>query len=501
MITPQAGYTINPTNPNGVVKLTDINPATGYAYGVPTATPQGTINTPTIPTTINSQNMSSNGAITIPPPPTPTDLTSIINNGNAKIAGGNAQVQANVDAAAKLGITIPGSTETTPSTVTTPTSTSIIPGYDYIKNLIGNYGTAPSEAEQYAKTYGITPEEARAKLDQAASDTNAKNATLNSAKAKLAGFNAQLASMNLQTTANNTALETQGGAITSRGVGIAQTANSRENLIAQAPIQFQALMAQAEVATAQGDVQLAQSIQQQAQGHLDDLFKAQTIDATNAYNQRKDLIDKAYTFADKQETKQLDAQKQTLATNNTQYNNFVNDVRTAASSATSALRGDVATKLSALVTTLNPTSKTFAQDYQKAQSTFATLQGQIVPKATTEQINQSTISNVNSQLTKAVGSDGYTDPNLYARLRSSSTLSGSDFDNRFGYLVNPESRSKLGLGSNVSNTTFGTPGEADRSAVFSALATQSKAVQDSIDQNKLKSDPTYFYWVKSQLKI
>lgn len=43
-ITPQPGYMIDPNNSNGVVKIGDVNPQTGVAYGsVPTATPQGTL--------------------------------------------------------------------------------------------------------------------------------------------------------------------------------------------------------------------------------------------------------------------------------------------------------------------------------------------------------------------------------------------------------------------------------------------------------------------------
>lgn len=47
----------------------------------------------------------------------------------------------------------------------------------------------------------------------------------------------------------------------------------------------------------------------------------------------------------------------------------------------------------------------------------------------------------------------YADPNLYAQLRSQSTMSASDFDNRFGYLVNPASRSRLGVGTTAAGIT------------------------------------------------
>lgn len=50
-----------------------------------------------------------------------------------------------------------------------------------------------------------------------------------------------------------------------------------------------------------------------------------------------------------------------------------------------------------------------------------------------------------SQLSAARGSDGYTDPYLYARLRSASRLSPSEFNGKFRYLVNPASYGTLGL--------------------------------------------------------
>lgn len=67
------------------------------------------------------------------------------------------------------------------------------------------------------------------------------------------------------------------------------------------------------------------------------------------------------------------------------------------------------------------------------------------------QTETAAISSANSQLSAAKGTDGYTDPNLYARLRSSSPLSATDFDNRFGYLVNPASTARLGIGTTSTN--------------------------------------------------
>lgn len=74
-------------------------------------------------------------------------------------------------------------------------------------------------------------------------------------------------------------------------------------------------------------------------------------------------------------------------------------------------------------------------------------------KQTDSQKNDAAVVTIGNQLTAISNksSDGYTDPNLYAKLRASSTLSASDFDNRFGYLVNPESKKKLGLSTTNEN--------------------------------------------------
>lgn len=76
---------------------------------------------------------------------------------------------------------------------------------------------------------------------------------------------------------------------------------------------------------------------------------------------------------------------------------------------------------------------------QTATLRLERLQQQVVNNADAQ------VSSAAQQLTNAVGSDGYTDPNLYARLRQSSTINPTQFDNRFGYLINPLSRDRLGL--------------------------------------------------------
>lgn len=121
--------------------------------------------------------------------------------------------------------------------------------------------------------------------------------------------------------------------------------------------------------------------------------------------------------------------------------------------------------------------------------------GASTPTAT--QTSTAAANQAGTQLTAAVGPDGYTDPNLYAKLRAASTLSAPEFDDRFGYLVNPVSATRLGL-STTASTPFATPTATDKSTLMTALAANPKEAA-SVDMGKLATDPQYFYWVQAQL--
>lgn len=108
-------------------------------------------------------------------------------------------------------------------------------------------------------------------------------------------------------------------------------------------------------------------------------------------------------------------------------------------------------------------------------------------KPTESEKDSAIVASVNGQLTKATGPDGYTDPNLYARLRASSGISPTEFDNRFGYLVNPLSRVKLGL-TTENNTNMET-----------AINWLVNNGGDATDINQLKTDPDFLNYVLSKI--
>ncbi len=353
---------------------------------------------PTAPTTLTSSSIASNPAIQVPQAPqSNTDYYGML-------AGGNATIGANTPS-----ITPPAPT-TTDTTVTPPPAPSISDSItSYINNVLGKTPAPPSATDQYNTDYansGIDAKQTQFNTDnQAYKDAQAR---LTASQNKLTGLNTEFQTANYNIP-NQDQVDAKGRGITATGLA-PKTAdelrlaslNYTPKIAAQ---QGEVLGYQAEVAAAQGNAQLSQSILQQAQDQFNKVFQIHETDAQAQYKYKLDLIDKAYTFASNEEQKQLDAQKATLATNNSQYNNFVNDVRAAATSASNSFQGTVATKLSQLVSTLDPNSKTFASDYQKAQQTFATLQGQIQGKTTAPRIIGSASTGYSQ-----VNADGSTTP-------------------------------------------------------------------------------------------
>jgi hypothetical protein len=126
---------------------------------------------------------------------------------------------------------------------------------------------------------------------------------------------------------------------------------------------------------------------------------------------------------------------------------------------------------------------------QKIQQNSQIYKKGIQKNPTGQQLDSSAINSANSQLMNARGSDGYTDPNLYARLRASSGISPNEFDNRFGYLVNPLSRAKLGLTTtNVSSATSkGNLTPEQQGAINDAKAAIDMAKQRFMDWGSLRS--------------
>jgi len=109
-------------------------------------------------------------------------------------------------------------------------------------------------------------------------------------------YTGQLNSIVANSQAEQMKLEGQGRGQTSGFIGGEQARINREAAIAALPVQ-------AQLATAQGNLQMAQE-------HIDKMFAIQTQDAQAKYQYKTNLISSVYQFATGQEQRRLDALKQ-----------------------------------------------------------------------------------------------------------------------------------------------------------------------------------------------
>lgn len=239
------------------------------------STPGGAVNPSQA---ITSASLAPTAPIAVPPAPTPTDLTPHIANGMAVIGANSATLNPPVD---------PNAADTSST--------------DLFTKYLGSLTPPASSADQYNQDYQSSG------IDSAQTDLNTKNAAVKAAQSKLAATNASIAGITAGAQAMN--LQQEGRHTVQAQVLGQQAENNRQAAIQAIPLQVQALANQAEVASAQGDATLSESILKQAQTHLDTLFQIHAADAKSAYDYKTSLINAVYQFADKQQQAKLDAQK------------------------------------------------------------------------------------------------------------------------------------------------------------------------------------------------
>jgi len=105
------------------------------------------------------------------------------------------------------------------------------------------------------------------------------------------------------------------------------------------------------------------------------------------------------------------------------------------------------------------------------------------------------ISSAQANLLSSVGTDGFVNPNVYQREKANSTIGPDEFDKRFSYLLSPAERNRLNIGKNDS----GSPSPDQQRTVQSWIANNPSEAK-SIDQEKLKTDQVYFYWVLNKIQ-
>lgn len=319
-----------------------------------------------VPTAINSAVLAPQTPIQIPQAPTDSSAhVAAATGGQAQVDAINqsfADLQAQQDAAQQNTASDPNSLD------------SILSGFS------ASSTPPPSAATQYNSDY------AAAGIDPKQADFNAKQQLVLDAQGKLTATNAQLAGLTaakeaipIQTQQN---LLTQGRIATASGIAPEDSAALRNNALKALPLQAQALAQQAQVAAAQGQAGLSQSILQQAQDHLDTIFKIHSQDATNMYNYQKELRDNAMKVASTAQQQQFATQQKQADQAFTTQRDSINNAQALAKIAMDNGQGTLAAKIAGL----DPKSPAFASD-------LARLQGQITQNPLDIQLKKAQIAN------------------------------------------------------------------------------------------------------------
>lgn len=238
----------------------------------------------------------------------------------------------------------------------------------------------PSIQDQYNADY------ASAGISGKQADVNAKNQEVLNAKAKLDAVNAQLQGI----TAEGQAIPIQqqqdatGRGITAGGLAPLTSAALRNNALKAIPVQTQALVAQAEMAAAQGNAQLSQNILDQANNHLDKVFQIHQQDAQNLYNYNKDIRDKAYQYASDKQKEQIAAVNRIEDKKFAIKQDAINNQQALSRLAIDNNQGSLAAQIAAL----NPDSPTYNKD-------IATLQGKIHKELVAKPLEAPTVKTIN----------------------------------------------------------------------------------------------------------
>ncbi len=340
------------------------NPNTGKplagagAYNPNTGT---AINTNSTAQPVNANNIGTTTAPVLPNPPAVNPAYS--------------------NALASAGIpTAPTTTTTSTTAPTTAAPTSSMA--DYFKEYLGLVKPPANTADIYAQASN------EAGVEQ-------KRQRVQSLTGQLNGIVANSQAAQLSTTG-------QGRGIPEAIIGGQQAQIAKEAAI-------QALPIQAQLAAAQGDLQMAQE-------HLDTLFKLRSQDAQAQVDYNNKVVDAVYNFATKAEQQKLDEAKTKRETNLAQANNEGDYAKKLAFEATSNGQGILGAKIAAL-TPPDPSSATFSQDMAKYKGDIAKLTGQVIQ----DPLKTAQLAKLNAEITPS-GAVITSDPK---RAQAISTILGS----------------------------------------------------------------------------
>lgn len=324
-------------------------------------------------------------------PQTPANIQPAPQPSAPTNAGMDAMLAANQ---ANLALTAPGMSQGQPDQ-----------WQSIIKDFLSNPTSAPSQTSLYESTYGVTPGSAQSARAAAQTGLNTANEAVQAAQDRYNALQAQINGLDYQSAAvipAQNAKDATGTLVTTPEINRMTAAQQRDILLQKAPLQLQALTAQADLAAAQGKATLAQGILQQANSQLDALFKAQSTDAQNQYDTQTANRKAVYDYATTQEKAQLDAQQKAADQAHTDKQNAIKNAQDLAKTAIASGQSDVAAKIAAL----DPNSPTYRQD-------LANLTGQIQDKSAQLDIQykQAQIAKINSDIAAANAQEAAVDPN------------------------------------------------------------------------------------------
>lgn len=223
----------------------------------------------------------------------------------AQRTGGNLNqaIPADTLSNAMKPATLPNYTEppVPPETITTPqsgTDPNAMPPW------MSDYLNAPGPVNPEAEGQQATDQAA---VDAANAATNAKQQDLINAQGELANYNAQLTGIANEVTQAGLKLREEG--ISAGAIGGRNIANERDAAIRSLPLQSLALLAQGKIATAQGNVQLAQQLATQAQAKLDQTFQIQRDYQQSLFNYQQQKRDAVFQYANQEQQNDLRQQE------------------------------------------------------------------------------------------------------------------------------------------------------------------------------------------------
>lgn len=370
-----------------------------------------------------------------------TDKTQIRANSDASKAATKARGAADpLVAAENRGETVPSyippptlnSANLTPTTginLPTPpapgtTGTEAMTSLSGLTNVAGpDIKQADSDFKSYLK--GIMKPESSEKIY----NKTVKDVDLLDKQRSVANYQAQLNAITTKAQADKLSLVGQGRGVTDVIIGGQQAKIDREAAI-------QALPVSAQLAAAQGDLEMAQT-------HLETLFRIRSEDAQNKLDYANKVNDAVYNYASEKQKTALDAKKTADERNFTLMRDNLSYARDLASTAIENGQPSVA----AAIMSLDPNSKTYAQDIANSAKRITVDQGGGSGSGTVEERKAGAISTLQGYLQSGqplkngnipVDKNGFITPEAWNLLIDKAPSEGIDrksFIQEFGYRV------------------------------------------------------------------